>query len=153
MYEARQVARKQLDVVINEFKVDNEPLLDHIKRNTVTVDALLEHLDQNGATGNELTSLSRLQKRSLIAELLAEHHYAGYIKRQEREVQRLSDQEADPLPTDLDYAGVKGLRSEAQIVLNQFKPATLGQAGRLEGVNPADLMVISVYLNKRSQTA
>jgi len=38
-------------------------------------------------------------------------------------------------------------------VLNRFKPATLGQAGRLEGVNPADLMVISVYLNKHPQPA
>ncbi|MFK7788492.1 MAG: hypothetical protein AB8C95_03220, partial [Phycisphaeraceae bacterium] len=140
------------DIFINETKVDGDRLIDHIKRNKISVDALLEQLEQHRFAPLASDALNPLQMRSLMTELLAEHHYAGYIKRQEREVKRMTDQEANPLPTDLDYAEVKGLRSEAQLVLNQFKPATLGQAGRLEGVNPADLMVISVYLNKRAQT-
>ncbi|MEX0655124.1 MAG: hypothetical protein WDZ31_01875 [Phycisphaeraceae bacterium] len=52
------------------------------------------------------------------------------------------------MPTDFDYAQVKGLRNEAAHVLNQFKPATLGQAGRLAGVNPADLMVVSLAVGR-----
>jgi tRNA U34 5-carboxymethylaminomethyl modifying enzyme MnmG/GidA len=119
----------------------------------MTPDELMRLLEQKGASALESIALSGIQLRSLLAELLADYHYAGYIKRQAREVQRLNEQEAKPLPTDLDYTTVSGLRREAQLVLNQFKPATLGQAGRLEGVNPADLMVISVFLNKHAQTA
>ncbi|MGB0768607.1 MAG: tRNA uridine-5-carboxymethylaminomethyl(34) synthesis enzyme MnmG, partial [Phycisphaeraceae bacterium] len=63
-------------------------------------------------------------------------------------VERLAQQEKQALPSDLDYAQVAGLRREAQQMLDRFKPTTLGQAGRLEGVNPSDLMVVSVYLNK-----
>ncbi|MEM0914996.1 MAG: FAD-dependent oxidoreductase, partial [Planctomycetota bacterium] len=86
---------------------------------------------------------------SLLAErVLADLLYAGYIDRHRREADRLAEREHTPLPTDLDYAAIPGLRTEAANTLTKFRPATLGQAGRLAGVTPADLMIVSVALHK-----
>lgn len=84
----------------------------------------------------------------LIAAVLADLQYAGYIERQQRDVTRLANQETKALPPAYDYTEVHGLRREAALTLNQFQPATLGQAGRLAGVNPADLMVLSVAIQR-----
>ena len=91
--------------------------------------------------------------RRLLASVLSELHYAGYVARQQREIDRLAQQEATALGADLDYAAVAGLRNEARQVLAKFRPATLGQAGRLEGVNPADVMILSVHLSRVDNTA
>ncbi|MEM9753785.1 MAG: tRNA uridine-5-carboxymethylaminomethyl(34) synthesis enzyme MnmG, partial [Planctomycetota bacterium] len=82
----------------------------------------------------------------LEAELL----YGGYIARQQREIARMAEQEHEPLPIDVDYAAISGLRSEAAQTLAKFRPTTLGQASRLAGVNPADLMLVSIYLRKQA---
>jgi len=83
-----------------------------------------------------------------LATLLADLQYAGYVKRHEREMARLAEHEDRPLPADLAYGSITGLRTEAAQVLDRFRPATIGQAGRLEGVNPPDLMVLSVALRR-----
>jgi tRNA uridine 5-carboxymethylaminomethyl modification enzyme len=152
-YETRQAARAVADTFLHETKHKDERLIDHVKRSEITPDDLASLLKQEGRITGPLSELPILQLHSALTELIADHQYSGYIKRQQREVQRLREQEAQPLPDHLDYAVITGLRTEAQLVLNQFKPATLGQAGRLEGVNPADLMVVSVYLSKHHQTA
>ena len=85
--------------------------------------------------------------RRLLREFLAELRYTGYIQRQQKQVDQLASQEASPLPPELDYTRLPGLRTEAAQTLNRFRPATLGQAARLAGVNPADLMVVSVALS------
>ena len=85
----------------------------------------------------------------VVASVLAQRQYAGYIARSQKELDRLAQQEAEALPPGLDFAAIPGLRSEAAATLAKFGPRTLGQAGRLAGVNPADLMVLSVALRKR----
>lgn len=153
MYEARQSARDTIETFLKQTKQDSEPLIERVKRLELTPDDLASLLQQDEETTSVFGQLADLQLHSLFTELIADHQYAGYIKRQEREVKKLNEQEAQALPESIDYEQITGLRTEAQLVLNQFKPATLGQAGRLEGVNPADLMVVSVYLNRRHQSA
>ena len=63
-------------------------------------------------------------------------------------IEKLASQEITPLPHDFDYGATEGLRTEARQALARFRPSTLGQAGRLAGVNPADLMLISVALRR-----
>jgi tRNA uridine 5-carboxymethylaminomethyl modification enzyme len=75
--------------------------------------------------------------------------YAGYIDRQQVEIERQSRNESLPLPADLDYATVRGLSIEVQQKLNRARPETLGQAGRLSGVTPAALSLLLVHLKKR----
>ena len=76
--------------------------------------------------------------------------YQGYIAHQQEEVARHQHYEAMILPLELDYREVHGLSIEVQQKLNQHKPETLGQAGRISGVTPAAISVLLVYL-KRSQ--
>ena len=77
--------------------------------------------------------------------------YAGYIERQEAEIARRRRRETLPLPEDLDYAQVQGLSTEARQKLAAARPATLGQAARLEGVTPAAISLVLVYLEKRAR--
>jgi tRNA uridine 5-carboxymethylaminomethyl modification enzyme len=153
VYQARQSARVSIEAWLSERRQNGGSTSDRFNLDDLNVARSVQMLIDDRGAELERISLSPIQLRGVMANVLSDVQYAGYIKRQEREVQRLSDQEADPLPDDLDYAAVSGLRREAQQVLDRFKPATLGQAGRLEGVNPADLMVVRVYLDKTRQPA
>ena len=83
---------------------------------------------------------------SVITTVEVSIKYEGYIKRQISEVQRHEKLEVRPLPTDLDYLSIKGLRIEAAQKLQALRPLTIGQASRISGVNPADISVLLIYL-------
>ena len=72
--------------------------------------------------------------------------YEGYIKRQLKQVEEFTRLEDRPLPPELDYAAIPGLRLEAREKLQKIRPANFGQAGRISGVSPADLSVLMVYM-------
>ena len=74
--------------------------------------------------------------------------YEGYIKRQLAEVQRGASLEEKLLPSDIDYKRIGGLRTEAAEKLSEIRPANLGQASRISGVNPADIAVLLIYLKR-----
>ena len=74
--------------------------------------------------------------------------YAGYITRQEAMVEKTAKMDEKAIPADLDYSAVKGLKREAQIKLAQVRPATLGQASRVQGVTPADISLLAILLRK-----
>ena len=88
----------------------------------------------------------------LQAEREARLKYAGYIRRQEEEVERQRRNEETALPPDLDYATLAGLSHEVREQLSQVRPATIGQAGRVPGMTPAAVSILLVYLKKRSLT-
>ena len=75
-----------------------------------------------------------------------EAKYAGYLARQEREVQRARRMEDRPIPPTLDYAAVPHLRAEAREKLARIRPRSLGQAARIAGIGPADLSVLLIHL-------
>lgn len=74
--------------------------------------------------------------------------YEGYIAREDREIERFRRMEGRALPPDIDYASISGIRKEARQKLSALKPANLGQAGRISGVSPADIAVLTVWLEK-----
>ena len=74
--------------------------------------------------------------------------YAGYIDRQEAEVERLRLWENQGIPATLDYGQVPSLRIEARLKLQSIQPTSLGQAGRISGVTPADVSVLSLFLKR-----
>ncbi len=74
--------------------------------------------------------------------------YQGYIGRQLRQVEELKKLESRPLPPDLDYGAIQGLRLEARQKLARIRPENLGQASRVSGVSPADVAVLMVYLKQ-----
>ncbi len=85
-------------------------------------------------------------KISLINRLETELKYAGYIKIQAEQIEKARKLEQKALPSDVDYREIKGLRLEAQEKLNKHKPLNVGQAGRISGVNPADVSVLLIWL-------
>ena len=75
--------------------------------------------------------------------------YEGYLKQGMELIERAKRLENKLLPADIDYDGILGLRLEAREKLNRVKPLNLGQAGRISGVNPADISVLMVWLSTR----
>ena len=76
--------------------------------------------------------------------------YQGYIDRQLRQVEEMRRLETRPLPPDLDYLSILGLRIEARQKLDKIRPLSVGQASRISGVSPADIGALMVYLEARA---
>lgn len=79
--------------------------------------------------------------------------YAGYLQRQQLEIDKSRKHETTGLPADLDYAQVAGLSSEVRQKLNQHRPTTLGQAARIAGITPAAISLLMVHLKRYPQAA
>ena len=87
----------------------------------------------------------------VVEQVEIQAKYAGYILRQQDEVERSRGQEELKLPLDMDYREVRGLSIEVSQKLNQNKPETLGQAGRISGVTPAAISLLLVHLKRGSK--
>ena len=86
---------------------------------------------------------------SVTEEVEIQIKYAGYLARQEKQVAEFQKEEARRLPENLDYAAIAGLRLEAQEKLAKIRPVSIGQAGRISGVSPADIAVLLIYLEQQ----
>ena len=75
--------------------------------------------------------------------------YEGYLKQGYEQIERAKRLESKLLPPDINYHEIQGLRLEAREKLDRIRPLNLGQAGRISGVNPADVSVLMVYLATR----
>ena len=84
----------------------------------------------------------------VLATVEADVKYAGYVERQRQDVERLRRQETTRIPADFDFAGLAGLRREAREKLAELRPPTLGAAGRIAGINPPDVALLAVHLQR-----
>jgi tRNA uridine 5-carboxymethylaminomethyl modification enzyme len=84
---------------------------------------------------------------TLGERVAVELKYQGYIRRQTQAVERLAKAERVKIPSDFDYAACRGISREAREKLTAQKPETLGQAGRIPGVTPADAAVLSIFIH------
>jgi len=75
--------------------------------------------------------------------------YAGYVALDRERIERQRKHASRTIPEGFDYAGVRHLRAEAREQLARIRPRTLGQAGRVSGITPADLALVLVYLEGR----
>ena len=106
---------------------------------------------------------SETEWRTLPAEILNEFHvelwplieteyrYEGHLQRQQLQIDRMARQESKRIPADVDYTGIRGLKKEAQTKLGQIRPSTLGQAGRISGITPADLAILAVWMERHER--
>ena len=85
---------------------------------------------------------------SVTEEVEIQIKYAGYLQRQLRQVEEFKREEQRLLPKDIDYRAITGLRLEAQEKLAEIRPMSVGQAGRISGVSPADIAVLLIYLEQ-----
>ncbi len=84
--------------------------------------------------------------REIFEQVEISIKYEGYIARQEQQIKEMRRIEAKKIPADIDYTKLKGLRLEAVEKLSKIRPENLGQAGRISGVNPADVAALNIIL-------
>lgn len=107
-----------------------------------------------GITYRDLAPIDRTRPELTDEEIETvetELKYAGYIKRQLSEAEKQKKIENRLLPEDIDYTKIKGLRLEAAQKLQAIRPASIGQAARISGVNPADISVLVIYLSMKPE--
>lgn len=130
--QSQQLAAKLKDPINREYS-----LADLLKRPEL-VYADIASL-KGEATGNEQAA----------EQVEIQAKYAGYIDRQQEEIDRLRRYENTPLPADLDYQVVAGMSNEVKQKLGEARPETLARAGRIPGVTPAAISLLLIYLKKR----
>jgi tRNA uridine 5-carboxymethylaminomethyl modification enzyme len=115
-------------------------------RGSVTLADLLRkpgfHYGNLGQFGLSDERLDRAEREGAEIDI----KYAGYIQRQQIQIEQTAKQEHRQLPADLNYYDVVTLSKESQEKLTQVRPVTIGQAGRIGGVNPADINALLIYL-------
>jgi len=89
-----------------------------------------------------------LRDRRALKRLAVEAHYEGYLKREGNEVAKLRRLEAWRIPENFDYSIIKGMRNEARAKLSKLRPSSLSQAGRIDGVTPAEIALLQVHLSR-----
>ncbi|MEA3507520.1 MAG: tRNA uridine-5-carboxymethylaminomethyl(34) synthesis enzyme MnmG [Synergistota bacterium] len=97
----------------------------------------------------ELAPPPEKPNREVIERAAVAVKYEGYIRRQEKQVEQMKKMEKVRIPEDLDYNAIDGLLSESRQKLARLRPETLGRAGRISGVTPADLMLLRVVLEQK----
>ena len=86
---------------------------------------------------------------AVAAEVEIQLKYAGYLQRQQKQVDEFKKEEARLLPDHIDYTAIPGLRLEAREKLAMIRPVSIGQAGRISGVSPADIAVLMIWLEQQ----
>lgn len=121
-------------------------LVDLLKRSEITYEDILNIEEINGIDNRKeygierkLTNLERRQVETIIK-------FEGYIKMQEKQIEKMKKMEKKQIPEDFDYDKVKGLRLEALEKLKKFLPVNIRQANLISGVSPADITVLLLYL-------
>jgi tRNA uridine 5-carboxymethylaminomethyl modification enzyme len=105
------------------------------------------NLDRLGTIWPELSALDA----EIAKQLEHDARYAGYIDRQRQAVAAMRRDEARPLPGDFDYHGISGLSAELRQKLADTQPATMGQAGRIDGMTPAALTLVLAVSRRRAK--
>ncbi|XOQ60992.1 MAG: tRNA uridine-5-carboxymethylaminomethyl(34) synthesis enzyme MnmG [Lentilactobacillus parabuchneri] len=86
--------------------------------------------------------------RHVIEQVEIQTKYAGYIKKAEQSVEKMKRMEAKKIPDRIDYDAIDGIATEARQKLQKIHPQTIAQASRISGVNPADIAILSVYIQQ-----
>jgi len=110
-----------------------------------------EILKRNGLTYLDLMKIDSAfdcGENELLQQLETEIKYEGYLTKQEQSIKEMQKMECKALSPDMDYDKIDTLRVEARQKLNKIKPLTIAQASRISGVNPADIVVLMIYLQK-----
>jgi tRNA uridine 5-carboxymethylaminomethyl modification enzyme len=146
LFGRRQREMAELNAAVDKIKVDGVPLAHLIRQSEFE----LEHFAA-AVGGPDGSAPSRNYLRGVVPTVYADRRYASYITRQNAEVKRQADLEHRRIPATVRYELLTALRTEARQSLARFRPATFGQAGRLEGVTPADLTLLSVLVKRHGE--
>ena len=97
-----------------------------------------------------LDGVGGVEDEKVAEQVQVQIKYAGYLARAEEDIKRNKDQESLCMPADVDYSNISGISKEIGLKLNEHKPETLGQAGRISGITPAAISLLRVHLKRHS---
>jgi tRNA uridine 5-carboxymethylaminomethyl modification enzyme len=138
-FERKRAAIAELETVLQTVRLDGLTAAELLRRPEVRLHALLERLP-----GPPVRPPADVLE---AVEIRAK--YAGYLEREERQIERHRHLEQRSIPEAFDYASIPELRFEAREKFTRFRPRSLGQAARISGISPADIATLSVYLFRR----
>lgn len=138
-FSAKQAAIELLETALRSKRAGGQSLLELLKRPTVTLAQLYQDYPELGPK----PLLAVLQATEIRAK------YAGYLEREQRQIERYRHLESRTIPESFDFASVAELRYEAREKFTRFRPRSLGQAARISGISPADIATLSLYVVHR----
>jgi tRNA uridine 5-carboxymethylaminomethyl modification enzyme len=138
----------------HSFEIKEKSIQDELRRLNVThsgKDTLAKILSRPENTYRDLQDKNPDLNPEVIQQVEIAIKYAGYVDRQELEVTRTKNLEDKLIPVLFDYSTVPSLRIEARQKLGKIRPQTIGQAGRISGVSPADISILLIWLKRGAQ--
>ena len=155
-------AEYRLHEIAKNLKIHSHNHLIQIEKEIKNVKNEITRLEKTFREGKSLAQILRrpdilyrnIEKESNLNEkeeeqVQIEIKYSGYIKREKERIEISQRQESWKIPIDFDYNQIKGLRAEAKEKLIKIRPDNLGQAGRISGVNPSDVAILSMMIKKK----
>jgi tRNA uridine 5-carboxymethylaminomethyl modification enzyme len=139
LFDQRQRDLADIHAAIDAARTDSGPLSKAMMAAEFSLEDLIAALPQSALR----------YPRSALQTAFADRRYAPYLARQRAEIKRQAELEHRRLPEDAPYEAFHQMRTEARHALIKFRPRTFGQAGRLEGITPADLTLLAVLVGKR----
>ena len=155
-------AEYRLLEIAKTLKIHSNNHLIQIEKEIKNIKNEITRLEKTFIEGKSLAQILRrpdilyrnIEKESNLNEkeeeqVQIEIKYSGYIKREKERIEISQRQESWKIPIDFDYNLIKGLRAEAKEKLIKIRPDNLGQAGRISGVNPSDVAILSMMIKKK----
>ena len=141
--ERRQVIHEQAQAITQEVARLHTTHADGI--------TLAQQLKRPGATYATLPGRRNDLAPSVMEQVEFELKYQGYIEREWRQIEKAEQMAKQKIPATCDFHAIHALRYESREKLSTIRPADLGQAGRISGITPADIAILSVWLKKQSR--
>ena len=132
---------------VDQYIEDKIPSLNKLQTNVI-INIAVSMIDDYLQTLEKLESLVDESEKLLLRQIETEHKYAGYIKRQDVEIEKIRRHEAMKIPSNIDFLKMESLSSELREKLDFHKPATLARAARIKGMTPAALSILLVHSKK-----
>ncbi len=131
-----------------EKRAQVEEELKRLKTTRIGQQTLEEQLRRTEVTYGDLAERREELSPEVIQQVEFAVKYAGYVQRQQAEVDRLKSLEEKLIPDSMDYLNLRGLRTEARVKLEAIRPRTIGQASRISGITPADIALVTVWMKR-----
>jgi tRNA uridine 5-carboxymethylaminomethyl modification enzyme len=131
-----------------EKRAQVEEELKRLKTTRIGQHTLEEQLRRTEVAYGDLAERREELSPEVIRQVEFAVKYAGYVQRQQAEVDRLKSLEEKLIPDSMDYLNLRGLRTEARVKLEAIRPRTIGQASRISGITPADIALVTVWMKR-----
>lgn len=142
-FQARHAEKARLHRLLTQERREGRPALEWLRRPDTPREEVARFVAE--CSGRQAIP-------AVLDVLINDLRYEGYVTLARAEQRRQADTEGCGIPAELEPASITGLRREAVDVLRRFRPATLGQAGRLAGINPADVTLIRIAIHRWRST-